>query len=341
MRARFPWLCCCRRLGVALMIVAALFVATTCAARPAGLLRPNGIAVAPDGSLYVMDRGHYRVVHLAADGRFLGAFGRLGTGPDDIYAGWDVALDSLGNIYICNIVTREDGSGTAHDGVKVFTPDGHLVQELDSQDYGYDDGVPRNIPYDLAIDDQDRIYVAYFGTNTLRVFNRQGDQVAEFFGGLGSEDEQFSGLFGIDVHSQRDLVYVIDHFSSRIHQFSLAVADTGALTLTQRLTFGTYGRGPGQLAYPQYLVVDEQSGRVYVADMGNQRIQVFNEQGEYVTEFSPLAQSDPATSGLKAWQVMGLALGKDGAIYAADALNNAIWVFEPDGRLRTRLEVRP
>jgi hypothetical protein len=39
------------------------------------------------------------------------------------------------------------------------------------------------------------------------------------------------------------------------------------------------------------------------------------------------------------WQVIGLDLGPDGAIYAVDARNNLIWVFEPDGRLRQRLEV--
>jgi hypothetical protein len=57
------------------------------------------VAVAPDGTLYVMDRGNYRVVHLSASGEFLGAFGQLGTTPEKIYKGWDIKVDAAGNIY--------------------------------------------------------------------------------------------------------------------------------------------------------------------------------------------------------------------------------------------------
>jgi DNA-binding beta-propeller fold protein YncE len=329
------------RAGVGLAVLCVAFLLAACAGRPTGLSRPNGVAVAPDGSLYVMDRGNYRVVHLSADGRLLGAFGRLGTAPDDIYAGWDIALDSAGNIYLCNLVSREDGSGLAYDEVKVFAPAGRLVREVGRQDYEYNDGLPRNAPYALDVDDQGRVYVADFGANTLRVFNAQGELLAKFFGQKGRDDGQFNGLGGVAVDNRRHLVYLTDYVNSRVQQFSLAVTASGELTLTHRLTFGSYGWEPGQLAYPQYLKVEEQSGRVYVSDMANQRIQVFGERGEYVAELSPLAPSHPAASGVKTWQVMGLALGQDGAVYAADTLNNTLWVFEPDGRLRGRIEVAP
>jgi DNA-binding beta-propeller fold protein YncE len=297
------------------------------------LLRPNGVAIAPDGSLYVMDRGNYRVVHLAADGRLLDAFGQLGFGPNDIYAGWDIGLDSTGNIYLCNLTVREDGSGAAYDGVKVFTPAGRLVRELNRQDYQYDDGVTRNTPYDLAIDQQDRVYIANFGSTTLRVFNAQGEALGQFFGDYGSEEGQFQGLMAVAVDDRRDLIYIVDQVNSRIQQFQRQVSGSGELTLTHLLTFGEYGRAPGQLAYPQYLAIDEASGRLYVSDMANQRIQVFTQQGEYVTQFSPVS------AAVKTWQVMGLALGQDGAVYAVDAFNNVIWIFEPDGRLRGQIEV--
>jgi sugar lactone lactonase YvrE len=321
----YTWLC---------LLAACLL--TACFTPTPNLLRPNGIALAPDGSLYVMDRGNYRVVHLAADGRLLDAFGQLGTGPTDIYAGWDIALDSAGNIYICHTALREDGSGAAYDEVKVFTPAGRLARELNRQDYQYDDGVPRNTPYDVTIDRQDRIYIANFGSTTLHVFNAHGEALGQFFGDYGSEDGQFQGLMAVAIDDQRDLIYITDQVNSRIQQFRRSVTVAGKLTLTPVLTFGEYGREPGQLAYPQYLAIDESSGRVYVSDMANQRIQVFTDQGEYVTQFSPLS-----SSAVKTWQVMGLALGQDGAVYAVDAFNNVIWIFEPDGRLRGRIEVAP
>ena len=86
-----------------------------CAPSPyTGLLRPNGIAVAPDGSFYVMDRGHSRIVHMSADGAMINTIGQLGRDPADIYAGWDIALDSAGNIYICHHVFDIEGLSLIH-----------------------------------------------------------------------------------------------------------------------------------------------------------------------------------------------------------------------------------
>jgi DNA-binding beta-propeller fold protein YncE len=281
-----------------------------------------------------MDRGNYRVVHLSATGRFLGSFGHLGSSPDNIYFGWNIALDSAGNIYLCNLVANPDGVGTAHDGIKVFSPDGHFLREVGGQDYVYGDpSVPRNACYGLDLDNQGRVYVADFSANTVRVFDAQGKRVAKFFGEKGSEDGQLNGPTDVAVDDQRGLMYVADSFNSRVQQFSLTVTSSGELTITHRLNFGSYGREPGQLAYPQYMVVDDASGKVYVGDMANRRIQVFDTQGKAIAELAP--------PDVKTWQVMGLALGNDGAVYAADAFNNAIWVFEPDGRLRSRVEVQP
>ncbi len=92
-----------------------------------------------------------------------------------------------------------------------------------------------------------------------------------------------------------------------------------------------YGRGPGQFAYPQNAAVDEESGRLYVGDLGNRRVQVFDPNGAYVMEISTPA-------GLADWQVMGIDIGSDGALYVSDGLNHAVWVFEPDGRLRHKVE---
>jgi DNA-binding beta-propeller fold protein YncE len=64
--------------------------------------------------------------------------------------------------------------------------------------------------------------------------------------------------------------------------------------------------------------------------MANRRIQAFDPEGQYLFEFS--APGD--------WQVIGLDIGPDGAIYATDALNNAVLIFEPNGQLRRRVEGR-
>ena len=50
-------------------------------------------------------------------------------------------------------------------------------------------------------------------------------------------------------------------------------------------SFGTKGSGDGQFDMPNSLAVDAQ-GNVYVADLGNKRIQVFDNDGNYKTQYT-------------------------------------------------------
>lgn len=298
-----------------------------CASGPTGLLRPNGVAIASDGSLYVMDRGNNRVVHLSAAGQFLNAFGRLGTAPADIYSGWDIDLDSTGNIYICHHTLDETGFTRPSDGVKVFNPDGRLLQIVGEQIYSSADET-ENTPYGLDIDHQGRVYVADFDANTIRVFSAEGERLATFPGQSGSMTSWFKTPVDVAVDDTRRLLYLADPYYSRVQQFSLTGAESEP-AIKHRLTIGSYGQKPGQFAYPQNIVVDDQSGRIYVTDMANRRIQIFDSEGHYVAQLAAPGN----------WQALGLDLGPDGAVYATDAFNNVIWVFEPDGQIRHRIEV--
>ena len=304
------------------------FLTTACAATPAGLARPNGVAPLPDGSVSVMDFGNYRVARVSPDGALLASFGGLGAGPDQIFFGWDMAADEAGNIYICNQIA--DDADTTHDSVKVFSPDGKLIREIGATDY--EPGADRNyIPYGLDLDGEGRVYVASFGTSTVRVFDSQGTLLGELFGGVGKGPGEFESMSDVAIDDSRGLLYVSDNLNSQIQQFALTFR-TGTVTAAHVETFGMYGRGPGQFAYPQNLAVDDRTGQLFVGDVANRRVQVFDANGDYVSEIN-------LPTGAADWQVMGLNVGGDGALYVADALNDAVWVFEPDGRLRRKIEV--
>ena len=311
--------------GMAVLLVVLLLAACSATnARP--LLRPNAVAVAADGSLYVMDRGNYRVVHLSPEGDQLGDFGGLGTDPDDIYRGWGLALDGAEDIYLCN--WQYDNKGAFdRESVKVFSPTGRLVREI-----GTSEGASHEGCYSVRVDPEGRVLVVYNFSGKLRIYSAEGEQLASLFGVKGSGPGEFDGLLDVAVDSERGLLYATDTLNSRVQQFALETTASGEITATHRLSFGSYGREPGEFAHPQYLAVDEASGNIYVGDVGNLRIQVFDSEGDYVREFAP--------PNVELWQVMGLAVGPDGAVYAADARNNVIWVFEPDGQLRSRIEAK-
>ena len=97
-------------------------------------------------------------------------------------------------------------------------------------------------------------------------------------------------------------VYVSDGYgSARVVKFS-----SDGMYL---LEWGKRGTGPGEFGLPHNLVVDAQ-GRVYVADRDNQRIQVFDSEGEFLSQ----------------WQDVGgvstLFMTKDRRIWAGGILRN-------------------
>jgi DNA-binding beta-propeller fold protein YncE len=286
--------------------------------------RPNGIAIAPDGSLVVMALGAHQVVRLSPEGKSLKTFGKLGEGRSDIYEGWGTALDSVGNIYLCHRWRNED-TDVDYESIKVFNPRGRFIREIPTPG-----GNPEGC-YAVHVDPQGRIFAVYNTTNQLRVFDAQGQLLSTLWGTTGTGPGEFYGLRDIALDPTRGALYASDASNSRIQRFDYEMSPAGAITATHRLTFGTYGRSLGKLAYPQYLAVDPATGHLAVGDMANRRVQIFDPEGRPLREFRPPDVDD--------WQVMGVAFAADGAVIAADALNGAIWIFEPDGRLRRRIEL--
>lgn len=64
---------------------------------------PTGIAVAVDGEIYVSDGyANARVHRFAADGTFLGGWGRPGSGPGEFRTPHDVCLTSDDRVFVCD-----------------------------------------------------------------------------------------------------------------------------------------------------------------------------------------------------------------------------------------------
>jgi tripartite motif-containing protein 71 len=134
--------------------------------------------------------------------------------------------------------------------------------------------------------------------------------------------------------------------------------------------WGTPGTGPGQFDEPMGVAVDA-SGRVYVADAGNQRVQVFADDGTLLSAWpgecwGGIAINDASTlylgnrqyvrsytaSGalLNEWAAAactmtycapsGLATDASGNIFVGDDVINCIWKYDSGGRLLTRWGTR-
>lgn len=75
-------------------------------------------------------------------------------------------------------------------------------------------------------------------------------------------------------------------------------------------SFGKLGAAPGEFKLPHDIAMDPQ-GRLYVADRGNFRIQILDQEGNYLTEWKQFSRPS------------GIAI-RDGMIYVADSESNGV-----------------
>ena len=96
-------------------------------------------------------------------------------------------------------------------------------------------------------------------------------------------------------------------------------------------TFNVRGSGDGQFDYPRSIVVHD--NQIYVADSNNRRIQVFDDFGNYVSQFGNEGQN-------KLGSPQGIAI--DGSnIYVTDATNHRIQIYDLDGNFVRQLGSGP
>lgn len=92
--------------------------------------------------------------------------------------------------------------------------------------------------------------------------------------------------------------------------------------------FGAYGDGPGQFHLPTDVAIDK-DGFIYVSEYGgNDRIQKFDAQWNYVASFGGV---DSGEARLQRPQT--LLIDVDGTIWVADSCNHRIVHFTRDGKL--------
>ncbi|HET7904223.1 MAG TPA: hypothetical protein VFM17_06670 [Candidatus Eisenbacteria bacterium] len=95
--------------------------------------------------------------------------------------------------------------------------------------------------------------------------------------------------------------------------------------------WGSHGSGPGEFWYPINLDVSP-SGEVYVADLGNRRIQKFDSSGNFIRQWAvPDSSSGEYPSDDVPW---GVAVSRDGSVYVGCEFS--VTQFTGDGDLVRR-----
>lgn len=180
-------------------------------------------------------------------------------------------------------------------------------------------------PSGLTIDSAGDVYVVdgkYIGPDTynrVQKFTSAGAFITSF-GNKGSEPDGFYGA-GVAAATPSN-VYVVDG-NDRIQQYTSTVPPT---TYAHKATFGEIGAGDGQFIGPMGAAVDP-LGNIYVADNGNERIQKFDKDGNFITKWGV----DGSGPGEMEWP-SDVSVAPDGSVYVTDTTNHRVQRWTSDGK---------
>ncbi len=105
--------------------------------------------------------------------------------------------------------------------------------------------------------------------------------------------------------------------------------NTGPYNLFERPGPGT---GRGQFDQPRGIAVSPTDGSVYVVDSGNNRVETFNADGEFVGIWGGDTGGSVSFAKVDAGGPTGIATGSNGLIYVCDTWNHRIVVLDQSGR---------
>jgi len=165
---------------------------------------PRKIAIGPDDSIYVVDQGGTRIVKLSLNGQVLTTWGSGGNGDGQFKDHTSVAVDPRTNkVYVADPINKR---------IQVFDSAGRFLTKWPVHEWGQPLGFE-----DLAIDpERDRLYTSSAHTNTIFVFDLQGNRIGTLTPTPPDKLESPSGLA-----LAKDKLLILNAGSARVSVISL------------------------------------------------------------------------------------------------------------------------
>jgi DNA-binding beta-propeller fold protein YncE len=240
---------------------------------------PSGIAVGPEGNVYVSDEHRHDVQAFDPDGNFLHRWGSLGAEPGQFYHPAGLAADAEGNILVVDSVNNR---------VQTFSAAGRFLQAWGTAGAGPGQ---LQLPWGITVDREQRVYVADWRNGRVQQFGLDGSYLGSF--GDREDEGRLDRPADVGVDSRgnvyvsdygRDVVQVYEpdgrHLTTLVGECSMTkwaapyiAADPLIRELRERHAEELAELEP-RFEGPRGLAVDEQD-RIVITDCCKHRLQVY------------------------------------------------------------------
>jgi len=226
-----------------------------------------------------------------------------------------VAVNSKGHVFVFH--------RGGHTQLFEFDQNGKFIREIGKDLYGF------TFAHVVRIDKDDNIWCVDEGSNMVIKFNPEGRVVMVFGRKPEAVEAPAPAAPGVipaarpnTFNRPTDIAwdaqgnsYVSDGYNnSRVAKFDKDGNWVKA--------WGTRGTEPGQFHTPHTIVTDP-SGKVYVGDRENNRIQIFNGDGEFLKQWTNVGAP---------W-AMCITNGPKPVIYSSDSIPGRIYKLDLDGKI--------
>ena len=218
----------------------------------------------------------------------------------DLKKPWGITTNSNSHF----IVTEHSGNQ-----VSLFSSDFQKIRSFGSKGTGQGQF---NSPAGIAVDGDDNIYVTEYCNHRIQKFTANGDFQSSV-GKQGTEDLQFNTPCEIGYNKANGKLYVCDQYNHRVQ-----VLNTD---LTFHTSFGNKGKSSQILKFPVGACFDTH-GNVYIAEYGNNRVQAYTAEGEYLRNFGRGQLNGP----------LDVAISSSGVMYIAEVTANRVSMFTATGK---------
>ena len=171
----------------------------------------------------------------------------------------------------------------------------------------------------LAIDDSDRLFSADSGMKRVLIFDANHKVEGQITKGLYDPG-------GIAIDNENRLVYVADAEQDIVQVYDADPPYNFVRTIGKIGTKHT-ATAQGEFAKPTGVAVDE-DGNLFVSDTWNNRIQVFDADGNFIRAFGRSGDGPGYFARPK-----GIAIDVDGHVWVADGMQDRVQVYTPEGKL--------